>query len=126
MGNTSAKNDCVGLGVALICIGQMPVSVAVNGIHVYVVNAGGTPNISGFIIDPIGGHLVPLPNSQRPLAGGTLAMPGDISFNADGSVLLVSEKGPRWEPLLHRFGLSDGGHRKAAANTVGKLDLEVS
>jgi len=75
--------------------GQMPVSVAVNGIHVYVVNAGGTPNISGFIIDPIGGHLVPLPNSQRPLAGGTLAMPGDISFNADGSVLLVSEKGTK-------------------------------
>src|SRR5258708_11069772 len=61
----------------------------------YVVNAGGTPNISGFIIDPLGGHLVPLPNSQRPLAGGTLAMPGDISFNADGCVLLVSEKGTK-------------------------------
>jgi 6-phosphogluconolactonase len=75
--------------------GQMPVSIAVNGIHLYVVNAGGTPNVSGFIIDPIGGHLVPLPNSQRPLAGGTLAMPADISFNADGSVLLVSEKGTK-------------------------------
>ena len=36
--------------------GQMPVSVTVNGIHVYVVNAGGTLNISGFIIDPIGGQ----------------------------------------------------------------------
>ncbi len=56
----------------------------------YVVNAGGTPNISGFIIDPLGGHLVPLPNSQRPLAGGTLAMPGDISFNADGSVSVTN------------------------------------
>src|SRR5260370_6718306 len=75
--------------------GKMPVTVALNGIHVYVANAGGTPNISGFIIDPIGGHLVPLPNSQPPLAGGTLAMPGDISFNADGSVLLVSEKGTK-------------------------------
>src|ERR1700758_3353147 len=29
--------------------GQKPVSIAVNGIHVYVVNAGGTPNVSGFI-----------------------------------------------------------------------------
>ena len=73
--------------------GVMPVSVTVNGFHVYVVNAGGTPNISGFFIDPLGGHLVPLPKSQRPLAGGTLAGPGDISFSADGSVLLVSEKG---------------------------------
>jgi 6-phosphogluconolactonase len=73
--------------------GLKPVSVAVHGFYVYVVNAGGTPNISGFFIDTIGGHLVPLPNSQRPLAGGTLAMPGDINFNADGSVLLVSEEG---------------------------------
>jgi len=75
--------------------GKMPVSVAVHGFHVYVVNAGGTPNISGFVIDPVGGHLVPLPNSQRPLAGGTLAAPADISFAADGSVLLVSEKGTK-------------------------------
>jgi 6-phosphogluconolactonase len=75
--------------------GQEPVSIAVNGFHVYVVNAGGTPNISGFLIDPFRGHLVPLPNSQRPLAGGTLANPGDINFSADGSILLVSEKGTK-------------------------------
>jgi len=75
--------------------GKMPVSVAVNGFHVYVVNAAGTPNISGFVIDPVGGRLVPLPDSQRPLAGGTLAAPGEISFGADGSVLLVSEKGTK-------------------------------
>jgi 6-phosphogluconolactonase len=75
--------------------GQMPVSVAVNGFRVYVVNAGGTPNISGFVIDHIGGHLVSLPGSQRPLAGGTLAMPAEISFAEDGSVLLVSEKGTK-------------------------------
>ena len=75
--------------------GKMPVSVAVNGFYVYVVNAAGTPNISGFVINPVGGRLVPLPNSQRPLAGGTLAGPADISFDADGSVLLVSEKGTK-------------------------------
>lgn len=75
--------------------GQMPVSVAVNGFHVYVANAGGTPNISGFVVDPFGGRLVPLPNSQRPLAGGALAMPAQISFDADGDVLLVSEKGTK-------------------------------
>jgi 6-phosphogluconolactonase (cycloisomerase 2 family) len=75
--------------------GKMPVSVTVNGFYVYVVNAAGTPNISGFVINPVGGRLVPLPNSQRPLAGGTLAGPADISFDADGSVLLVSEKGTK-------------------------------
>jgi 6-phosphogluconolactonase len=87
--------------------GQMPVSVAVNGFRVYVVNAGGTPNISGFAIDPIGGHLVPLPNSQRPLAGGTLAMPADISFDADGDVLLVSEKGTK---LIDTYRLDFRGY----------------
>ena len=32
--------------------GQMPVSIAVFGAIVYVLNAGGTPNITGFSIDP--------------------------------------------------------------------------
>jgi 6-phosphogluconolactonase len=73
--------------------GQMPVSVAVNGFFVYVLNAGGTPNISGFIIDPIGNHLIPLPGSQQPLAGGSAADPAEVSFTTDGRVLLVTEKG---------------------------------
>src|SRR5258708_9950109 len=51
--------------------GQMPVSVAVNRIRVYVVNAGGTPNISGFTIDPIGGRPESLPPPTLPLADGT-------------------------------------------------------
>src|SRR5258706_10939547 len=75
--------------------GQMPVSVAVNGIHVYVVNAGGTPNISGFIIDPIGGHLISPPPSPPPLSRGTPAPPGGINFNPGGSVLLLPEKGKK-------------------------------
>jgi len=76
--------------------GQTPVSVAVNGFHVYVVNQGNTtiaPNISGFIIDPFKDRLIPLAGSQRPLAGGRLANPAEASFNVDGSVLLVTEKG---------------------------------
>jgi len=73
--------------------GQMPVSIAVKGFLVYVLNAGGTPNISGFVIDPIRSQLVPLPGSQRPLAGGLSAQPAEVSFNAEGDVLLVSEKG---------------------------------
>jgi 6-phosphogluconolactonase (cycloisomerase 2 family) len=76
--------------------GTRPVSVAVNGFHVYVVNQGSTtvaPNISGFIIDPIRNRLIALAGSQRPLAGGLAASPAQASFNAAGNVLLVTEKG---------------------------------
>lgn len=73
--------------------GTMPVSVAVDGNWVYVLNAGGTPNIAGFTIDPRTNDLVPLKGSLRPLAGGSAANPADVSFSLDGSVLMVTEKG---------------------------------
>jgi 6-phosphogluconolactonase len=73
--------------------GTMPVSAAVHGNLVYVLNAGGTPNITGFTIDPRTNKLVPLPSSARPLAGGTAAAPAEVSFSLDGSVLMVTEKG---------------------------------
>ncbi|MGH8781629.1 MAG: lactonase family protein [Paraburkholderia sp.] len=73
--------------------GQMPVSVAVRGPIAYVLNAGGTPNISGFIVDPFGKHIVPLPGSQRPLAGGNSAQPAQVKFAPEGNELLVTEKG---------------------------------
>ena len=75
--------------------GQMPVSIAVHGLLVYVLNAGGTPNISGFLIEPFRHRLFPLPKSQRPLAGGSAAKPAEVSFSAQGDVLLVTEKGTK-------------------------------
>ena len=74
--------------------GAMPVSIAVYGNLVYVLNAGGTPNITGFTIDPRTNKLVPLAGSARPLAGGRTANPAEVGFNLDGSVLMVTEKGP--------------------------------
>lgn len=74
--------------------GTRPVSVAVHGRLVYVLNAGGTPNITGFTIDPGTNKLVPLAGSARPLAGGSAANPAEVSFSLDGSVLMVTEKGP--------------------------------
>jgi 6-phosphogluconolactonase len=73
--------------------GKMPISVTVHGKLVYVLNAGGTPNITGFTIDPRTNNLVPLAGSARPLAGGSAATPADVSFNLDGSLLMVTEKG---------------------------------
>lgn len=72
--------------------GTMPVSVAVHGRFVYVLNAGGTPNISGFVIDFATNHLFPLPGSTRNLPGGTASAPAEVSFSSDGAVLMVTEK----------------------------------
>jgi len=71
--------------------GQMPVSVTVKGPIAYVLNAGGTPNISGYFVDAFGKHLVPLPGSQRQLSVG--AQPAQVRFAPEGNELLVTEKG---------------------------------
>jgi 6-phosphogluconolactonase (cycloisomerase 2 family) len=73
--------------------GTMPVSIAVHGRLVYVLNAGGTPNIQGFLLDPFGGHLVALPGSERMLPGGTASAGAEVAFSPDGDVLMVTEKG---------------------------------
>ncbi|MGH9430133.1 MAG: lactonase family protein [Terriglobia bacterium] len=73
--------------------GQMPVSIAVHGRLVYVLNAGGTPNIKGFVIDFATNRLVSLPGSLRNLPGGAAAAPAEVSFSPNGAVLMVTEKG---------------------------------
>jgi 6-phosphogluconolactonase (cycloisomerase 2 family) len=71
--------------------GTMPVSVAVHGNLVYVLNAGGTPNVQGFLINPCG-NLVPLAGSAQPLPGGAGSAPAQVSFSPDGDTLVVTEK----------------------------------
>jgi len=74
-------------------------------IHVYVVNAGGTPNIQRFIIDPIGGHLIPLPSSQRRLRGHACHARGISASTRTASVLLVTEKGTK---LIDTYRVDSG------------------
>lgn len=69
--------------------GTLPISVTVHGSLVYVVNAGGTPTISGFTDGKDG--LTPLPGSTRALSPGA-AGPAQVSFTPDGRVLVVTEK----------------------------------
>ena len=69
--------------------GVMPTSVAVRGDLVYVLN-NGTPNISGFRLD--GERLVPLDGSARSLSASD-ADPAQIAFSADGTTLVVTERG---------------------------------
>src|SRR5215471_15201634 len=70
--------------------GTQPVSVAVNGNLVYVVN--GSSSIQGFTFDPVSGHLSAIPGSSQSLPGGASAGPGQIGISPDGAVLMVTEK----------------------------------
>lgn len=72
------------VGTAVSSGGTMPVSIAVHGSLVYVANASGTPNFTGFNINS-GGVLTPLAGSTVSLPAGSL--PGDVLFNATGAVL---------------------------------------
>lgn len=70
--------------------GLLPVSVAESNGLVYVLNAGGAGNLSGFRLTPAG--LQPIAGSSRALsaAGGT--GPAQVGFSSDGGTLLVTEK----------------------------------
>jgi len=70
--------------------GATPVSVTEHDGIVYVLNAGGPGNISGFLVDE-SGRLTPLPNSSRPLSNATSGA-ADISFDDSGRLLAVTEK----------------------------------
>jgi 6-phosphogluconolactonase len=71
--------------------GIRPISLTVHGDLLYVLNEGGTPNITGFTIGD-DGTLTPLAGSTQPLIGGAGADPAEVSFNTDGTLLVVTEK----------------------------------
>jgi len=74
--------------------GVLPVSIAVSGQFVYVLNAGTsvTPgNIFGFFLGDHG-LLLPLPGSSRPLSTSASTAPAQIGFTPTGNALVVTEK----------------------------------
>jgi hypothetical protein len=74
--------------------GSTPVSVAVRGGLIYVLDAGGTGSVQGFYADT----LTPIPGSNRSLgltpgvAPEFLHTPGQIGFTPDGRHLVVTTK----------------------------------
>jgi 6-phosphogluconolactonase (cycloisomerase 2 family) len=70
--------------------GEMPISIAQYGHLVFVLNAGGAGNISGFALNT-DGKLYAIPNSTRPLSAANVE-PAQISFVNDGKVLAITEK----------------------------------
>src|SRR5215472_1667056 len=72
------------------CGGSEPVAVAQHGNLVYVVNAGGTSNVTGFRLDQ-NGKLRAIPDSIAFLSTGNSGA-ASLSFSPDGQFLLVTEK----------------------------------
>ena len=74
--------------------GENPISLTYSGNLLYVLNAGGavggTDEITGFTVGA-DGTLTPIPGSTQSLSAANTG-PAQVSFNADGDVLVVTEK----------------------------------
>lgn len=70
--------------------GEQPISVTVDGNLVYVLNAGGDGNVTGFRFH--GGRLRPIRHSTRPLSDAGVG-PAQVELSPHGRVLAVTEKG---------------------------------
>lgn len=70
--------------------GVLPISVTISGRLVYVLNAGGSGNVTGFELSSHG-ELTPLPGSTRPLSTAASG-PAQVAFAPGGKTLVVTEK----------------------------------
>jgi 6-phosphogluconolactonase len=69
--------------------GSTPISVTVHDGLLYVLNAGGAGDISGFAFNRDG--ITPIAGSTRPLGAGS-AGPAQVAFTPGGTSLVVTEK----------------------------------
>lgn len=88
--------------------GTTPVSVAVHGNLVYVLNVGGASSagdIAGFRLTPHG-NLQHIAGSDRPLSTSAATGAAQIAFDPRGGALVVTEKATN---VVELYGLSSGG-----------------
>ncbi|MDP4264938.1 MAG: beta-propeller fold lactonase family protein [Bacteroidota bacterium] len=98
--------------------GIKPISIAQYDKLVYVLNAGGNGNISGFRIAG-DGQLIAIPNSTRPLSSNA-SDPAQISFVNEGTALVITEKGTNKiiTYTVNHFGVPAAFHSLASANAT--------
>lgn len=84
--------------------GIRPISIAVHRRLVYVLNAGGTGNITGFELDRRG-RLHAIPTSTRPLSSSS-AGAAQVAFSPDGGFLVVTEKATN---VISTYTVGTGG-----------------
>jgi len=98
--------------------GVLPVSLTLHKDLLYVVNAGGSGNISGFRVGA-DGQLTPLAGSSRPL-GSSAAGAAQIQFSPDGRQLVVTEKATNTIStyVVGADGLADGPNTQASVGAT--------
>jgi 6-phosphogluconolactonase len=101
--------------------GTVPTSLTLYKDLLYVLNAGGSGNITGFVLDQAG-SLSPLAGSTRPLSGNATA-PAQVSFSRDGGMLVVTERATNSIDtyLVGKDGLASGPdvHPSSGATPFG-------
>ncbi len=97
--------------------GTTPNSVTIHDGVVYVLNSGGTGNISGFLLRRHG--LIPLSGATQPLSS-TTAGAVQVSFTPAGDQLVVSEKGANTIETypVDRWGRAGAGTAHASAGAA--------
>jgi 6-phosphogluconolactonase (cycloisomerase 2 family) len=96
--------------------GSFPVSVAVHGDLVDVLNAENGGTVQGYVV--VFGHLLPLPGSNRALGLNAAATPqftntpGQVAFSPNGSQLIVTTKANGSD--IDVFGVGYLGYLSAA------------
>jgi len=107
----AVRGDRLALRQVLSSGGTFPVSVAVHGDLVYVVNALNGGSLQGYRV--FGSFLVPLPGSSRALGLNPAASPqftntpGQVAFTPDGAQLIVTTKANGND--IDVFGVGFGG-----------------
>jgi 6-phosphogluconolactonase len=98
--------------------GTTPISVTSNGDLLYVLNAGGNGNITGFTVDR-DGQLSAIAGSTRPLSGNATG-PAQVQFSADGRLLAVTEKNTNSIDIytVNKDGTSNGPMTHPSAGTT--------
>ena len=92
--------------------GTRPISVTISGTLLYVLNAGGTGNISGFSVAG-NGDLTPIAGSTRPLSSGA-SDPAQIEFAPGGQWVVVTEKGTN---RISTYAIGPNGVASAGVTT---------
>lgn len=98
--------------------GTQPISLTVHGTLLYVLNAGGSGNISGFALDKEGGATA-IPGATRSLSGAAVG-PAEVAFSPDGRWLVVTEKTTNRIDVyaVGSDGLATGPMPQASAGTT--------
>jgi 6-phosphogluconolactonase len=114
----AVSNSGLTLTDRLASSGTDPTSVTSSHGLVYVLNAGGSGNISGFKVEQ-NGQLTAIPNAIRPLSGNATG-PAEVRFSPNGDLLVVTEKATNSLDTysVGRNGVANGPTTYAAAGVT--------